>query len=532
MSKFVKHESPRPASIRISAIIGIIWTLVVGVLWLVFRDGGAGGGFSNFVGRFHVLTVHMPVGVLFLAAILEIASRFKIHQALRQAIPFVLWIAFLGGIASTLLGYLLMGSENTAGLAMTRHLWTGLAVVVFSLGALIFFLLGKQFVYICSLTASLIAVSAAGHYGGAMVHDSDYLTEFAPGPLKNWGGETPATKLENLTAEIEETPIAERKIYADFIAPILDGKCNSCHNEDKIKGKLRLDSHELIMAGAGDSDFPTVVPGKPDDSEMVVRVSLEKDDDEFMPPKGDALTKEESQLIKLWIKNGAKTDTTIAQLGEESGILETATVVAQQLIDGEAVEDTWQAVWDNLSGKEKQARLDEAMQQAAQFNFSLLPISAKDRRLRVNVINAAKEFGDEQLAALRPVAEQIIWLDLARSQITDEGMKTINQMRNLEQLHLENTNITETGVAQLAALTKLEYLNLYGTNVGDGIFEHFKDLSRLKKLYLWQTKVSGEKAKAFERSVNLEVNTGVDLKAAAIARQEKQEAAAPKPKLP
>ena len=110
-----------------------------------------------------------------------------------------------------------------------------------------------------------------------------------------------------------------------------------------------------------------------------------------------------------------------------------------------------------------------------------MPISAEDDRLRINVINAAKEFGDEQLALLEPVAERIVWLYLARSQITDAGMGTIGGMSNLERLHLENTAVSDDGIAELTGLSNLEYLNLYNTKVGNGIFDTFATLPKLRK---------------------------------------------------
>lgn len=532
MKNFVKYGSSAFSVIRVPVIIGILWALTIGILWLVFRNGDHEGGVLNFLGRFHVLAVHLPVGILFLAVLLEIASRFRDLQSLRQSIPFVLWVAFLGGIAATVMGYLLMGAEETAGLSMTRHLWTGLAVVVFTLCSLTFFLLKKNFLYLSSLLAATLAVAAAGHFGGAMVHESDYLSEFAPQPLKplltlglsSAGKETAenqpdeanaATGSGEATKEKKKVPMPERKIYADFVAPILSSKCTSCHDADKIKGKLRLDTYQLILQGAEGSDFPTVVPGKPQESEMIVRVTLDHDDDDFMPPKGDVLTPEEIKLLTLWIQSGAKTETTMGDLGDAPAILETANLVARQLSEKKAPKDSWKPVWNTLSDEEKQKRISDAMASAAQFDFSIMPISAEDKRLRVNVINASKDFGDEQLATLEPIAEQIAWLDLSRSQITDAGMKTVGHMRNLEQVHLENTRITEKGVSRLAPLSKLEYINLYGTNVGDGIFAYFKDMPHLKKLYLWQTKVKPATARAFERSVNLEINTGVEPSATA-----------------
>ena len=51
-------------------------------------------------------------------------------------------------------------------------------------------------------------------------------------------------------AKAAEVPIGERIVYTDFIVPILDKTCSECHNENKIKGKLRMDTHDLLLAWA------------------------------------------------------------------------------------------------------------------------------------------------------------------------------------------------------------------------------------------------------------------------------------------
>src|SRR3954466_1317625 len=79
------------------------------------------------------------------------------------------------------------------------------------------------------------------------------------------------------------------------IRPILSGTCFKCHGvDDKArKAKLRLDVREAALKG-GSSDEPAVVPGKPDDSELVRRVSS-KDPDEVMPPPSTKVTLTDAQ---------------------------------------------------------------------------------------------------------------------------------------------------------------------------------------------------------------------------------------------
>ncbi len=93
----------------------------------------------------------------------------------------------------------------------------------------------------------------------------------------------------------------------DFIRdvqPIFENKCLECHNPGKIKGKLLMDSAEALLKG-GDSG-PSLVVGKPDESELIKRIVLPKDHDDIMPPKGGPLAANEVDVLKRWIGEGAK----------------------------------------------------------------------------------------------------------------------------------------------------------------------------------------------------------------------------------
>jgi hypothetical protein len=91
------------------------------------------------------------------------------------------------------------------------------------------------------------------------------------------------------------------------IRPILSENCYACHGPDKNSRKagLRLDT-ESGAFGKLDDIFP-VVPGKPDASEVVRRITT-TDEDDHMPPLDSTkkLTSEQIALIKRWIEQGAK----------------------------------------------------------------------------------------------------------------------------------------------------------------------------------------------------------------------------------
>lgn len=104
---------------------------------------------------------------------------------------------------------------------------------------------------------------------------------------------------------------AAEKVPLDFmrdVKPVLEFNCVSCHQETKAKGKLRLDSHDQLLKGAGGD--AVVVPGKPEESSLYTTTILGKDDDDVMPPidhEGDyAMTKFETDILKQWIAEGAK----------------------------------------------------------------------------------------------------------------------------------------------------------------------------------------------------------------------------------
>lgn len=68
------------------------------------------------------------------------------------------------------------------------------------------------------------------------------------------------------------------------VRPILSQYCFKCHGiDDKSrKAKLRLDVREAATR-AGSSDEIAIVPGKPDQSEIIKRI-VSNDEDEVMPP--------------------------------------------------------------------------------------------------------------------------------------------------------------------------------------------------------------------------------------------------------
>jgi len=303
---------------------------------------------------------------------------------------------------------------------------------------------------------------------------------------------------------------AKAVVYRDVIAPIMAAKCNACHGEEKKKGKLQLHNFAAIMKGGGDGPT-TVIAKNSKDSLMLVRANLPTDDDEHMPPSDEPqLTKEEVAILKWWIESGASDTLTVAAAkptDDVEGAL--AAMLAKGLPKVAAPAKVEKPKAKPLSDAEKK-QVAEISAKMAALNASLMPLAQDTEQLRLGVINAADKFGDKELALLAPIAQHIVWVDLARSQITDAAADTLAKMTNLERLHLENTKFSDAGLAKLAALPNLEYLNLYGDKVTDGGIAALAAAKALKKLFVWQTGVTQNGGKALEAKVSgLKVNVGL-----------------------
>jgi mono/diheme cytochrome c family protein len=95
--------------------------------------------------------------------------------------------------------------------------------------------------------------------------------------------------------------------YNRDIRPILSKNCYACHGQDEAQRArtLRLDLREAAVAELP-SGATAIVPGSPDDSELLLRIT-ETDETLRMPPRkaGDRLAPAEVALLRRWIAQGA-----------------------------------------------------------------------------------------------------------------------------------------------------------------------------------------------------------------------------------
>ena len=110
-----------------------------------------------------------------------------------------------------------------------------------------------------------------------------------------------------LTALLALHAAAEPVSFNRDVRPILSDKCLACHGPDEKKrdSGLRLDIREQAVRPAESGDT-AIVPGKPEASQLMVRV-MSKDRDEVMPPRKThkTLTSLEVDTLRRWIAEGA-----------------------------------------------------------------------------------------------------------------------------------------------------------------------------------------------------------------------------------
>lgn len=426
---------------------------------VLFRlDGHPHADWLQFVGRFHPLIVHLPIGMLVLLPILEIAGATR--PALREAAGFVLQIAVAACVVTLALGILLAYGSGITGSTVTRHMWGGIVLLIALLVCLTVrpaWAAGQvPRVYPAVLAGALLTLTWTAHQGGSLTHGSDYLFRYMPEPLKRF---VPSASAGSDAAYVGS-------VYMRRIHPILDAKCIACHGSSKEQAGLRLDLYELLMNGG--KDGAVVKPRNPDGSLLLQRVTLSPSDKHFMPAEGRTpLTPDEISAIRAWIQAGASPSATSV-----AGI----TLPTQNAdLPLEPVSD-----YSNLMGEIR------AMQQST--GAKLVAVSAKPSDgLILRTVDVASTFDDAQLARFQRFAPFIVEAELGRTAITDASFDTLSKFSNLRALHLEGTALTGVGLAKLSSLSKLTYLNLSGTKITSEALAPLKNMSNLRHIYLFDT---------------------------------------------
>ena len=234
--------------IKIPAIL----SLVLFGLLLIPLDGTVNNTFVFFIGRFHPIILHLPIGGLAALFVMEIINSYRPQLNLDSACSILLWFSVITVIPSAILGFVLASSGNYDDELLNLHKWLGWLTALVCVWLLYFNSKSKK-PYRVFLYTNVIFLLFAGHFGGQLTHGKDYLTKYMPISMK---------KVLNIDDE-RNYLVVDRKIdslstgatyYTNQIKPIIENYCYKCHGQEKQKGDMRFDNIDWDMVNGFDAE--------------------------------------------------------------------------------------------------------------------------------------------------------------------------------------------------------------------------------------------------------------------------------------
>ena len=425
---------------------------------------------NEFIGHFHPVIVHLPIGILLLALLFQWLSR-KEQYTLSHGVMALIWaVGSFTALLSCITGYVLSltGDYDTG--TVSLHMWMGI-----SLTGISFFICSKVFarkfdvLYKIASVLLLILIFTTGHYGGSLTHGPGYLTLDFP------NSDSSAASRKTIAN------VQEAMAYADIVQPILESRCYSCHGLKKQKGGLRLDDPLHLMHGG--KDGVVIIPGQAERSEMIKRLLSPVEEEHHMPPKEKPqLTEKEIALLHWWINGGADFSKKVKDLPQPN-------LIKPVLLGLQKQEHI--ATPPAYIPKAKVEVADTASLEALRRKgVVVLPVAQNSSYLMANFV-AVKNLKDDELRLLSPLKKQLVWLKLSDTRIGDSGLALVAQCRNLRIVQLNNTPISDLGLSHFRSLDSLQSLSLVGTGVTANGLQNLRGIKSLRELYLFHTKAIG-----------------------------------------
>ena len=170
--------------------------------------------FVFFIGRFHVLALHLPIGIVIAAVVLDWAARRPRYAALAQASPFLWGAAAISAVVTAALGYMHFAEGGFTGPSANAHRLWGTITAVAALEAWWLAAHARGVARWPQLTAGIVMlalVSITGHYGGNLTHGTTFLEEYAPAFLRPLLGSAPRRPAPTKIRTILPSSDAERR---------------------------------------------------------------------------------------------------------------------------------------------------------------------------------------------------------------------------------------------------------------------------------------------------------------------------------
>jgi len=408
-------------------------------------------------GRMHPLILHFPITllILYISCSLFIEKKMNGHESVKHWGDWLLLLTAFTASFTALMGLFLSKENGYEATALQWHKWSGVAVAIIPFAWYAFINKIKRYNWLTAATAffSLAAILIAGHLGAGITHGENYL--LAP--------VMPEKKQPKILIDNAE-------VYAHMVKPILQSKCNGCHNTKKAKGELVMDTEELLLKGGKNGKlWDSTAAGY---GLLLNRLHLPEDAKKHMPPAGKPqLSEQELQVLYLWIRSGADFKVKVTALAETDSLR----LIANTIFNSIETDDYTFAAADEKEVKKLNT------------NYRVIaPLAIESPALGVEFFST-QSYKPEQLTELLKVKEQVVSLNLNKMPVKDEELKTISQFTNLRKLNLSFTNITGSTLNELSKLKELRQLSLSGTAVKKENLLALSSLKHLSHLFIWNT---------------------------------------------
>ena len=446
----------------------------------------------NFLGSLHPLVVHLPIGFVLLTMIFEFFADSK--SIIQNRMISLGWLfTFISSLMASLFGWFLGDNGYYFESQIDIHRWSGILFVVVCFLVWVYKSLNlptNTFLSRFRNVVVIILLTVTGHYGGSMTHGEDYLTENLPEIIKEKLGDD----YEEIST-ISSRSIDSLFVYEDLIHPFLEDKCMACHNDENTSGGLNMTVFELLVKG-GENETG-ISKGNAYKSSIFNRVVMSQGNEKFMPPTGIPLSFDQTKILEWWIEEGAKLEQPITSFREDAKIQKLLLHLYKVDIREKPFLET--LVLENLSENDLIYLENE--------NFEFRFLSNKNAVLDLKFMG--ENITKENLKSLDKIKEHVVWLSIIDSNLSDDEMTYLSNLKNLTRLKIQKNFISNKGVVFLEGLDNLSELNLYGTRITDASFEVFSKMKGLKKLFLWKTRVTKKGVAKFAAQYpNVEVMVG------------------------
>ena len=434
----------------------------------------------ELIGRFHPVLVHLPIGIFVLVIVMDGLTRFDKFAYLSDSIRLILLTGLVSALFSLVTGYTLSleGSNNQD--LVDTHQWT--AIETTALFTAYYFLrqqlMAKRVVHTSTLIFLLFMLAWTGHQGGSLTHGEGFLTE---GILDNKTTTEQPLNIKDINQAI---------VYKDIVQYTLNQKCVQCHGSEKQKGKLRLDNLSWIKTGGKNGNL--INTNNPANGELIKRILLDDIDEHHMPPKEKTqLTDAELVIFQWWINAGASFDKSVASLTPDAKVIKALTSFT---------EENQNQTTTNKKSRESIEPLNKQIKERLEkMGWVLSTIALGDNHIRLTGYNLEGSYKDA-LDGAADISDHIVEMKLSFSALKDVDLSNLSKFKKIEKLWLDHTGISDNTLKLVKTLENLEYLNIVGTNSTANGLRGLMQMPKLKMIYANGTKITEEEIYALKES--------------------------------